>query len=542
MTVIIQKTIALDDIAESPTNPRKHFDDAELAELAASIKEKGVLQPVLVRRRDERPAGSPYYELVAGARRYRASKIAGLTEIPAVIREMTDAEVLEAQVIENNQRRDVHPLEEADGFAALAADHGHTAETIAAKIGRSTSYVYQRLKLAGLSSSARKACFAGKLTTAAALVLARLPEAELQEHAFADIMKRSTGGDEPFDLWVVKNVVQHNYTLRIAEAQFDTTDPDLLPSAGSCTKCPKRTGAQAELFAEMDKDDRCTDVKCFGTKKEASWAIRAAAARKKGLDVFEGKGAKELFSYGSGLRHGSPYIDLDEVLYDDNDEAKSWRERIGKQSLKVTLARDEAGGVHELVLAADAFEHVKASKGRDIFAFGELSNIVDELAAPEGQPERDAGDDDDWRSDSRRKRAIEDATVTATTTELVAAVEKGGVKGKDAWLAFLAAVEEFANEERIAERRGLPTEGFSSLPHHRSKDSDSFVRRIAASMSEKQVAALVVEILSDTYNRRASEAFCKAFGVDRTAIEERVAKELEQKNKPAAKSKRKAVR
>jgi ParB family transcriptional regulator, chromosome partitioning protein len=110
--------VALAKIRESKTNPRRFFDEAKLAELAANIRQHGVLQPILVRPLPEGEAGM--YELVAGARRFRASKLAKRESIPATVRELTDAQALELQVIENVQRVDVHPLDEAQGnLAAL---------------------------------------------------------------------------------------------------------------------------------------------------------------------------------------------------------------------------------------------------------------------------------------------------------------------------------------------------------------------------------------------------------------------------------------
>src|SRR6476619_1398759 len=108
-----QDAIAIELVKPSATNPRKYFDEGKLAELAASIKAKGVIVPLVTR------AVNGHYEIVAGERRWRASKIAGLATVPVVVRELTDVQVLEIQLIENLQREDVHPLEEADGFARL---------------------------------------------------------------------------------------------------------------------------------------------------------------------------------------------------------------------------------------------------------------------------------------------------------------------------------------------------------------------------------------------------------------------------------------
>ena len=156
------------------TNPRSQFDAAALAELADNIRLHGVLQPVLVR---PLPGGEPdWYELVAGARRYRASRLAKRETIPATIRELTDTQCLELQLIENLQRADVHELDEARGYAALMnlEPETYTVETIAEKIGRSEKYVYARLRLMHLVEEAQQAFYTGKLSVAHAFEIARL--------------------------------------------------------------------------------------------------------------------------------------------------------------------------------------------------------------------------------------------------------------------------------------------------------------------------------------------------------------------------------
>src|SRR5690606_14398087 len=127
----------------------------------------------------------PFYEIIAGERRYRASKLAGRTTIPAIVREISDLEVLELQIIENLQREDLHPLEEAESYEALLeqhkADPDYSVDLIAAKLGKSRAYIYARLKLCALRPAARKAFYAGTLTASTALLLARIPAPELQD-------------------------------------------------------------------------------------------------------------------------------------------------------------------------------------------------------------------------------------------------------------------------------------------------------------------------------------------------------------------------
>ena len=137
--------IPLAKIRESKTNPRKQWDESKLTELAEDIRQHGVLQPILVRPQPDAEAVT--YELVAGARRYRASKIAKRESIPATVRELTDAQALELQVIENVQRVDVHPLDEAQGYAALIQlqPNTYTVESIATRVSRSPACVSGRL-------------------------------------------------------------------------------------------------------------------------------------------------------------------------------------------------------------------------------------------------------------------------------------------------------------------------------------------------------------------------------------------------------------
>ena len=172
-------------IIPSPTNPRKHYDKAQLEELAESIKKHGILQPVLLRpwpKGRKAPAGYPSqrptcFELVAGERRFRAAALAGLQNVPSLVRDMTDAEVLEIQLVENLQRSDLHPLEEAEGYRQLVAAKYDVAR-IAERVGRSPKYVYDRIKLLDLTKEAQQAFLEGEFTAGHAVILARLKPAD----------------------------------------------------------------------------------------------------------------------------------------------------------------------------------------------------------------------------------------------------------------------------------------------------------------------------------------------------------------------------
>lgn len=174
ITLAGHHTVPLTALAESPTNPRAAFPAVELDDLVASIKAHGVIEPIIVRARELQHGPKPY-EIVCGARRYRAAKQAGLAEIPAIVRQYTDAEVLQVQIIENLQRADITPLDEARAFDRLLTEAELTREQIAQQIGKSVEYVHARLKLLALAPAGVKALTAGTISTEHAVLVARLP-------------------------------------------------------------------------------------------------------------------------------------------------------------------------------------------------------------------------------------------------------------------------------------------------------------------------------------------------------------------------------
>ena len=163
-----QRRVPIEYLRPNPRNPRRNFSDAELDELAASIKERGIIQPVVVRPvRGAKDA----YEIIAGERRWRAAQRAALHEIPIVPFEASDSEALELAVIENVQRTDLNPLEEAGGYQALASEYGHSHEDIAKIVGKSRSHVTNTLRLLKLPEPVKAYIHAGKISAGAARML-----------------------------------------------------------------------------------------------------------------------------------------------------------------------------------------------------------------------------------------------------------------------------------------------------------------------------------------------------------------------------------
>lgn len=315
------KTIPLARIAPSLTNPRKTFNPDKLQELANSIAASGVHQPILVRalsgsraedtfrsRQPNEPL--PEFELVAGERRWRASKLAGVDTIPAIVRELTDQQALEIQIIENLQRDDLTALEEAEGYQALVDATGIDKEEIGAKIGKSRTYVYNRLKLLDLGTEGREAMRAGQIDASRALLIARVPDSKLQLKALKYATTPNGHTNEIPSVRELQGWLKDNVMLDLANAVFKITDARLVEAAGSCTECPKRTGANPDLFSDVKSSDVCTDPPCFHKKAEAHRAQLVKKAEAKGLRIVEGKEAQEMLAGGNWRNTPNGYTSL----------------------------------------------------------------------------------------------------------------------------------------------------------------------------------------------------------------------------------------
>lgn len=164
--MLAQNELDLNEIVPNRDQPRKTFDEASIEELAQSIKQHGVLQPLLVR-----PIPSGGYQLVAGERRWRACRIAGLTKVPVVIKELTDTETMEIAIIENLQREDLNPIEEAEGLQALIDKCGYTQEEVATSVGKSRPAIANSLRLLRLPPEVREMTKNGEISAGHARAL-----------------------------------------------------------------------------------------------------------------------------------------------------------------------------------------------------------------------------------------------------------------------------------------------------------------------------------------------------------------------------------
>ena len=381
------RLLALTNIEPSGTAVQKrrraHYDAAALKELAENIKAVQVIEPIIVRPKP-RNDGCESFEIVAGERRWRASRQAGLDTIPAIVRALDDGQVLEIQLVENLHREGLHELEEAEGYEVLMQQHGYDIDGLVAKLGRSRAYIYARLKLLALDKKAREAFYQGKLNASTALLLARIPIASLQQQALKAITTGWQG--EPLSFRDAQRHIQEHFMLRLKEAPFDQKLADLVPAAGPCGSCPKRTGNQPELFGDVKGADVCTDPQCFAAKR-AAWSQRIQAqAKADGRTVLSGKEAKRVAPYGvhSNLQGG--YVALDSPCYED-EKGRTYRQLLGKDFKAAVLLQDPKSG--QVVELAKLSDHGETLKAKGIRREQPDTHSANERAAPTGRETRD---------------------------------------------------------------------------------------------------------------------------------------------------------
>ncbi|WP_103864800.1 ParB/RepB/Spo0J family partition protein [Aquimarina sp. I32.4] len=252
------KEVALVEITTGKTNPRRVFNEQSIQELSESIKENGLLQPLLVR------PSTKGYELVCGERRLKACKLINAESVPVQIKALSDQEALEAQIIENLEREDVHPLREAETFKMMIDNGDYLIEDIATKIAKSEKFILQRLSLNNLNAQWKKMFLENEINLSKAFIIARLDK-KYQKEVAQNASDWSGGIKSAKQL---QSYIDSNITALLSKAKFNPLDDKLVKKAGACINCPKRSGANCSLFPDVEEDDRCFDKVCFDTKTE----------------------------------------------------------------------------------------------------------------------------------------------------------------------------------------------------------------------------------------------------------------------------------
>jgi len=499
------RNLPLNVLIESTTNPRRIFEDVALKELAESIRVQGVLSPLLVR-----PLTGQGFEIVAGARRYRAAQIAEAATVPVRIVNLTDAEAMEAALIENLQRRDVHPLEEAQGFHALLnlEEPKYTVEQIGAKVGKAPVYIATRARLTELIPAVVEAFYAEEIGVGHALLLAKLQPAQ-QEAALASCFREDWGGAAGKAKRIVLPVrhlqywIEHNVLLLLKQAPFNKRDAQLLPAAGSCVDCPKRTGHNKLLFADV-REDACTDPLCYAAKLEAH-VQKQIAAKPEIVQISTAYGKTQ---DGSKIITRSKYVEIKSEKPDTPEKAK-WPE------FKTCRFITEA----------------IVSEGIDK---GEARRVCAEAECPIHHPKKQSTKADaSFKAEqdkSRREQALANATGMRVLQTIVAAVPVRLMKRDFLFIAeqMLPLLDD-KRLEMVARNRGI-----------RAKEGESAAKLLSAFLRKAEegvIGKLIVEaVILLSASKQADggkilHAAAQAYKVDTDAIALKVKHEFAAKEK-----------
>jgi len=219
-------------ISPNPHQPRLHFDEEKLKELAASVKEYGIIQPLIVTKNGNQ------YEIIAGERRFEAAKLAGLAKVPAIVREASEQQKLELAVIENVQRHDLNPIEEAKSYHKLGDEFDLNQEEIANKVGKSRSAIANKIRLLQLPVEIQKALISGQITEGHAKAILAIENPEKQRGLFDLIMKNNLTVRQTEDKTKEISVRTHKRTINISP-EIKAAEEKLAGALGTKVKLSK---------------------------------------------------------------------------------------------------------------------------------------------------------------------------------------------------------------------------------------------------------------------------------------------------------------
>lgn len=420
-TAPVMQRLNLGLLHPSPTNPRRHFDQAGIEELAASIEEHGVKMPLLLRPSRQEPGR---FEIVAGERRYRgsiwlqqslaeriaagegeeAARLSAIfelrTEVPCIVEDLDDATVLELQLLENLQRRDLTALEEARGYQQLIdlQAKAYTPALIAKKIGKHINTVLYKLKMLQAPRCLQEALEKGTVGERHLVMVAGIPGSKAREECAKKVLVGGWG-EGAMSVREVGDLISAHYRKSLKKAPWSLDDADLVKDAGPCTMCPhfarKAAEQDADLAAELGNERgqtdplTCLNPSCFASKQDAEWKRRQALAKEGQMTVLKPKETEKYVSEFGSLRWDAKVVRLDEkpgydfIGHHNSDKMPTWSELLEGQLEpgKIMVANTKHGGIVELVSIADAvsaakkhpkhgkiFEKVKDSGKRELTA------------------------------------------------------------------------------------------------------------------------------------------------------------------------------
>jgi len=520
------QSISLAQLRESPFNPRKHYDEAGLNELAASITDRGILQPLLVRSIEDEKTP---YEIVAGHRRFRAARIAKLASVPVIVRAFTDHDVRQIQLIENAQRIDLAPLEEAEAYAALR-DLGLSTRDIAQGVRKKPSYVAARLTLNTLPAKVKAELAAGVLTVEHAELIGLIPDPQLQEQALkAFIVEHFIEANSPktakgvIPLAKARRIVETEFMTVLSAAPFDTEDPTLSP-LGACSTCPLRSGNDRDLFGHVQGKNVCTNLADYRLKIDT----HLKRLREQGATVLlTPREVKEVFPFGNP-QVADGYVDLDAKCPDD-PKGRTYDQLLADEPKRSTV-----------------FAHVNG-RLRRVYPKAQLAAALDASGHEflRRKSERPATNDAERKA--RQQQKLDRAVRVATLAAFAAAIPKAKL-GVPEWIDLLASIVIEEKDWQLEDV--LPRHGFTGTRDALKGKCEDTAKKLVAKMGDAQKRAFVIDALvhawagpnADAGKRAVFAKVIAQLGVDAKAVEKQVradfAAKAVGKPKPAAKTAR----
>lgn len=452
------QAISTGHLVESTWHHRTLWGD--LTKLSESIREHGVIEPLIVRS-----VGVDRWEIVCGVRRYRAAKLINLMAVPCMVVELDDSAAIAMQVEENREREGMHPMDEALYFEDLSS-RGMDNDGIARRFQARRRDVVRRLKLLSLSAKARKAFTAGAFDEESALSLATVDSAR-QHDILAAIDAGGLSADD------ITNYVHRTFMAQLDDVPWRMSDEALVPSAGSCTKCPKRSDAQRDLFAEESRGLKCLDVDCHRQKMDAAWQGTMRGATEGLVTVLDEPDHALFIPAQSGSR---PAVMRSSGMVDEQGQCPhvpglTWADAVtralkpGADKPTVYVARDQDGRPRFLMRESIVVRMVKKSAAGMEAAAEKLAErdpvLVDEGAATraEGKIRRAVvarfaelvvtGESDTWSWVA--ERCIRNAmprTVTQVAEILREAIQRLEVPVADDMIALIELTRESNRQAR----------------------------------------------------------------------------------------------
>lgn len=386
---IERRNIALSQLTPMINNPRGEFSDADVDDLRRSIENTTFIGSLIVRELPD----SDMFEVIIGNRRLRAAQLAGLTEVPCEVYELSDGQALEMNLAEQINRNDLTPLKEGESCRKLMELQGYDEQQVAEKFGRSSSWVTKRVALSGMAPELKKALTKGELPLTTALALAALTTHQQQIKALDEIEHMIDGGYSAEDQVAS---IRANVCRPLADASWKLTDADLVPEAGPCSTCPKNSqnNKQPGLYDNAKAKPTCSDTPCFDDKELAEWLRRTAKLKAAGAKVLSLAESRKVFGRGNDLASDSRYVDSTTKAAKDK-QGRTWGELAADiekdERPQLHVAQDNNGKLRELYVADKLLEgiatHLKLRWAKNVVEEAEEQRTE---RTPEARAKKDA--------------------------------------------------------------------------------------------------------------------------------------------------------